>query len=194
MYKALYNEHHKIHLVEPNSDSKPKLISPGHYEKNILCQECDNEIIGKLESYAAKVIYSGKNERNEDLPRRNFETHQGIKMLHIKEIDYTKFKLFLLSVLWRASISKHKYFDGIGLGIHEEIIRNAILNNDPLDEYLYQVCIIACNEDVPFTRELILNPKQTKGEDPLITFYITGVFYLFSIASNPSLNSKFKLI
>jgi len=188
MYKPLYNEHHKIHLFEYPKVSPPKLISKGYYEKNILCQECDNVIIGKLETYASKVLQSGKNEKNKPLTAWNYKTHQGMRVAHIEGIDYTKFKLFLLSILWRASISKHRYFEGIFLGDHEEIIRKAILTNDPLDEDLYQVCIIACNEDVLMTRELILNPKQTKGDEPYISFYITGAFYLFSISRNPIFN------
>jgi len=52
-------------------------------------------------------------------------------------VDYKTFKLFHLSVLYRASISTLPMFESVSLGRHEERIRQLLLNNDPGEEYQY---------------------------------------------------------
>jgi hypothetical protein len=53
-----------------------------------LCRECDNEVIGRLESYASKIIYEGKNDKNEPLPVTNYLTKEGNRVLVIQGINY----------------------------------------------------------------------------------------------------------
>jgi hypothetical protein len=46
-------------------------------------------------------------------------------------LDYPIFKLFHLSILWRASVSALDDFAGVTLGPHEERLRKMILTGNP---------------------------------------------------------------
>ena len=46
-------------------------------------------------------------------------------------LDYTLFKLFHLSILWRASTAKLDEFSGVALGRHEESLREMLLVGSP---------------------------------------------------------------
>ena len=130
MYKGLFDEKHFLAMV--NWDEM-KIISKkpdGVYDKKILCAKCDNEIIGSYESYASKILY-GKNLSNRLKPRFNLiRDPKGSSKIEAENIDYTKFKLFLLSMLWRGHISNSPFFNEINLGPYAEIARLMILNND----------------------------------------------------------------
>jgi hypothetical protein len=44
-------------------------------------------------------------------------------VVHISGLNYEQFKLFQLSVLWRAGVSSHQFFDKVKLGQHAEELR-----------------------------------------------------------------------
>ena len=132
MYNGLFNEKHFIAPVDLAEQKVKKFRPTGFYDSNILCKECDNEIIGKLESYSRIVLRGGKG-KPESYPRIERKINQlNQKYLHLINIDYTKFKLFLLSIIWRASISKQKISESVNLGAHEKIIGEMIYNNNLL--------------------------------------------------------------
>ena len=39
----------------------------------------------------------------------------------VDNFEYSKLKLFFISMVWRASVSSHKYFNRISLGEFEDI-------------------------------------------------------------------------
>ena len=99
MYQELYDEKHSFILTTNHEITKPdgkKSFRPtGEYEGNLLCQNCDNKIIGDLETYASKTLY-GKGLPPEQAPVViNHKNQQGIQFSFVKNIDYKKFKLFL---------------------------------------------------------------------------------------------------
>jgi hypothetical protein len=55
----------------------------------------------------------------------------------VKDIDYSRFKLFVLSMLWRASVSSQPFFARIQLGKYEPIIAEMLRNQNPgnFDEF-----------------------------------------------------------
>ena len=60
MYSPLYSEGHRIAKFKPKdmAQGNGMLFRPhdGEYEANILCHECDNVRLGRLESYAKRLI------------------------------------------------------------------------------------------------------------------------------------------
>jgi hypothetical protein len=99
MYKGLFNEKHFIAPMDIVKLKVKKLIPTGFYDSNILCEKCDNQIIGNLESYSSIVVGGGKGkaEMYPIFERRINQLNQ--KYLQLINIDYTKFKLFLLSIM-----------------------------------------------------------------------------------------------
>ncbi len=72
----------------------------GEYEGNILCENCDSHVIGKLDDYAAKFIH---NEFPQKLISRIevIEGHEHLVIENDPNYDYKKYKLFLLSLLFK---------------------------------------------------------------------------------------------
>ena len=126
MYQELFDKDHKIYRLKTSNTDKYSKVPTGEYDQNILCAECDNVRIGQFEHYASKVLYGGKLAVSEFPTFINQVNPHGMKYTYCQNINYKKFKLFLLSILWRASISKRDFFSSVSLGPHEEIIRQMI--------------------------------------------------------------------
>lgn len=178
-------------LDKKNPDKKhyPKRAPKGEYEKGILCQNCDNNIIGGYEDYAAKVFNAEENEDNGGIiiSHNNGSISRDIAPhFFVSNIDYKKFKLFCLSILWRASISKRNIFENIDLGPkHNEAIRKLILSGEPDDFDVYPIRLSSVIEAKQIDPNFILSPyfhRNSRGIK-MVTFFISGFvlsFFLYS--------------
>lgn len=90
----------------------------GTYD-NILCKECDN-YLGEYDNYGKKVLLDGKLEKIHPDLDNNAHVIMGVNI--------NKLRLFILSVLWRASISVKEECGNIHIGPYEEKIRTIIIN------------------------------------------------------------------
>jgi len=181
MYKYLFDDIHRLHEVRvtESGELKDKIKQTGAYEGDILCLECDNKRIGNLETYASKVLYGGTaislvNERNQN----------GMMSTLCKKIDYSKFKLFLLSVIWRASISSLPMFKALDLGDHEERIRTMILENFPGEQTDDPCLLMTYINQKQIPHQIIVEPS-TLSEDGGFTCFlmIAGVLYIYFIGN-----------
>ena len=182
MYKGLFDEKHFIAPLDLIEFEVKKFISNGFYDSNILCEKCDNNILGSLESYASIVIWGGKGNPK-SYPSTEHKTNQlNQKYLYLTNIDYSKFKLFLLSIIWRASISKQKIFNTVSLGEHENIIGRMILENNPGKFYDYPVGIFVLTQNKNIPTKMISNPvRVNKDSDLSYLFLINGFVLNFKI-------------
>ncbi len=147
LYKEIFNDDHFLYEVDSSSLRNRKKLYTGYFDKNIVCKECDGNIIGSYEHYASKSVF-GKIGAENIVYR---EYGNGIKDYFYTNIDYTKFKLFLLSMLWKASVSNLSYCKRVNLGVmHEEAIRLMLLNSNPKDTLDYPVTIMKLeNKAIP---------------------------------------------
>lgn len=189
MYKGLFGDKHKLAFVSLDNIQKHKFISTGIYERDVLCQKCDNEILGKLESYASRAFYR-KYFANDDLLKSFNERDQVnlFKSITIESIEYTRFKLFLLSILWRAHISKHPFFKDIDLGKYADKIRMMILTNEPGGEEELQTMIaIAKSDKIPLQSVIMPRYLRFDGNSSYI-FFINNIFYHFNLSQHNKLS------
>lgn len=96
---------------------------------------------------------------------------------------YTFNKLFLLSLIWRFSISSNEFYRFVDLGEHEEVIRKMIIESDPGDatDYPCTITTYRRHEDLP--KEIISQPLKHTHED--ITCYaslMNGLLFTFYIS------------
>ena len=97
----------------------------GIYDPQILCDDCE-KMFQKYDDYACRLLLSDFTESNFVLDP------SGNKIGYwLNGIDYQKLKLFFLSVLWRASVSKREEFKRVRIGSFEAEIREMIKNSDP---------------------------------------------------------------
>lgn len=196
MYDSLYQKGTHIYNFAPAAimEGKGRIskVPTGEYEGDMLCSQCDNEIIGGYESYAHKAMY-GKVEVDKDLPEfADHITEQGIKFRKCRNLHYKEFKLFLLSILWRASISTRDRFREVNLGPYEDAIREMILNGEPEEENKFPILIVSWLNDTSMPSDLAGQPGINKKEKGVrYVFPIAGVTYVFHI-SPPSLRPDLK--
>lgn len=165
-----------------------KTIQTGYYDKYILCQQCENEMLGGLDRYGANVIYHGVGVQMD-----HGKEVDGIRPLFVKGIDYDKFKIFLLSILWRAHISNNPFFENIRLGKDAEPIRQAILNNLHVDESVYKVQMFALKYSSTELFKMVITPiRMTALGADYYTFIINGLVYFINmqLADEPSFFAK----
>lgn len=101
-YRTIYGEN-KNAIFSSASREMVKKIQVGHREY-LLCKECDNNTIGRYDKYAIDVIRD----------KKYIEEKDNNDSVIWENLDYNEFKLFHLSVLWRAHLAK-KLFTGVNL-------------------------------------------------------------------------------
>lgn len=119
VYTDLYDAQHRFNVLA----TIPGKIKP-HEQKGLreklLCNKCEQQF-SIIENYARKVLYGG-----EEIKIKNLKN-----TIHLYDIDYSKFKLFQLSILWRASIASHELFSKVTLGPHQETLRQMLQSCTP---------------------------------------------------------------
>ena len=186
MYKGIISEDNKIIQTNLNDTTKKKTIRTGAYEPHILCQECDNNVIGKLESYASELLFGNWARQLNGIKLSNEISQDGIKSLRVQGVDYNKFKLFLLSILWRASVSDQALFKKVILGSAlEERLRDKIVNQEADEDDEYEVSVIIFNPPKTSITRIITQPIFVKDE--YILFFVNSVGYYINLSNDDKL-------
>jgi hypothetical protein len=185
-YKGIYDEKHRIYYGNFNNPERGTLIPSSPYDKNILCKECDGDIIGGLENYASNALY-GNNLGNGKIKISRIKSSDGLISLHIDNIDYKKFKLYILSILWRASVSKHPFFKNIDLGKNEKQIGEMILKGEPKDFSKFKTCLILADKHKNLTTRLVSEPRKISTSSTFYIFFINRLFYMINISDDNNL-------
>jgi len=125
-------------LIYINSEEPhPKRSPIGPYDSNILSREAEDHL-AKFDNYASQFFRKPPpNDINKQM-KDNYE----FGYYHIQDFNYERLKLFVISVIWRASVSKMDEYKSINLGPkYEELARQAILNCDCQGELLFPTMI-----------------------------------------------------
>jgi len=164
---------HKLVISGNHIHYSKKGLPEGLYDPNILCKECDNYFNEEFENYANKILFCNSNSKNP------YQTEIGPELVTFSNIDYTKFKLFMLSIFWRASISD-KSPDIKLCSNDEEILRSMFINRDAKEEDEYGVLLFYLN-DPEITSKIITDIKPIKTENNICFSFIAGgfIFYFY---------------
>jgi hypothetical protein len=112
----------------PNIRISPENVGParqqlGELDSSILCAECDG-ILGRFDDYVIELC-----QKFEQLHTK----HQP-DAFELPQADRELFAKFVLSVLWRASISKRPSVAVVKLGPYEKKFRDLIFSSQSIDE------------------------------------------------------------
>jgi hypothetical protein len=177
IYGPLYDEKHRFHVLSTLKTTKNAKLQKGIREK-LLRGDCE----GKLSVYERYVslIFSGA------IPS---QASRNGKFVTLEGLEYDKFKLFALSVLWRAGVSNLPFFAQVSLGPHEEKLREMILNEkagEP-DEYSFMMVLVT-HEDVVQT-DLIIQPTWSRLEGHYsYRFVYGGIAWIYLLSSHKTPN------
>jgi len=118
LYQAVYDEKHRFLVVSSDPTEQPDLEQKGLRER--LLGDCCEARLSRWEDYAKRVL-SGE----------GVVFAKGTDFLTVTGVNYAKFKLFQLSLLWRAGISSRPVFAAVALGPHGESLRRMLLAETP---------------------------------------------------------------
>jgi len=173
-FSSVYDDLHRTVLV--SSSEKEKFIQKGIREY-LLCQECETKL-SRYEGYAKRVI--------KRIP--DFALDSSSAFIYSADIKYKQFKLFQLSILWRASVSKSQMFVNINLGRHEEKIREMLDQENPgkTDDY---GCFIIRIPEPQKVHRIIMHPMPERLFGHNGFRFMTGNLFWYFIVSSHSIHS-----
>jgi len=176
LYDDLYDpERHKF--LELHTDERKRNVrrSKGLYEC-LMCDGCDNRIISRYETYASQVLNGGVEIVTRDEPDR----------LVVTQLDYTKFKLFQVSLLWRSVVSTRDEFQtAIVQTRHAERMRQMLLHEDPGEPHEYGCLVMIPQIQNDLRRRLIMPPDPIKvGGHQCFRLLAGGLWWLYMVSSH----------
>jgi hypothetical protein len=119
LYRAMYDEKHRMHVLSASSLVRDRMAQSGLWEY-LLCQRCESRL-SRWERYGANVLEGGI----------ELQVRREGAAVHVSGLDYASFRLFQLSILWRASVSSLPFFRKVDLGRHTELIRALLIAGTP---------------------------------------------------------------
>lgn len=108
--------------ISREKNSYPKRRPIGYYDPNILCNECE-KFFGPYDDFGQNVLIKRAHD---------FKLKYDGKVYQLDKVDGKKFKKFLVSVMWRASVSNLDTFSAVNLGRYE-LVAKKYLWGDSID-------------------------------------------------------------
>lgn len=196
MYKHLLGDDGFYHKLDKRTYDKftkrgktPKQFQSGEYDSNIFCGDCENEILNKkYEDYAAKVyeVLDDELQTFGNLKVTKYASYENTTFRLIENIDYTRFKLFLLSILWRSSISNREFFKKVKLGYkHDANIRKMLFECNPGEHNDYPCLIVSVKNEIEILKGFIERPRKiSRDGNTSYIFMISGILYEFFVSKH----------
>jgi hypothetical protein len=125
LFRPTYDEKHRAFSVR-KGEAVAGPVQRGLTER-LLCFECEQRI-SRYERYFSQIWFG------QLLPLE--VPPDGMTL---SNLSYVNFKLFHLSILWRASVSGLSAFSQIKLDAHEDVMRNMLCSEDPGAEDEYRI-------------------------------------------------------
>jgi hypothetical protein len=113
-----------LHMLATDADEYVRRSQTGEYDSEIVCRVCE-DLFQPYDDYAADLLI---NNRDTAFTRRRAFDRD---VFTAKHFDYSKLKLFIVSVLWRGSESGRKFFARISLGPRASIAKQMIKDGNP---------------------------------------------------------------
>jgi len=176
-FRLLRHENIAPEMHSNTPGSFPKRMQVGTYDSTILCSECDGKM-APWDDYGQQVLIHRFPEAVKIALQRKTVAWK------IEKFDYRRLKLFFMSVLWRASVSKQTFYKRISLGPFEDRLRTMILNEDPGDSQEFAI-VLARFEDVEITAMLDPHPEKFDGIS-FCRFYLSGFVVYIKVDKRPT--------
>lgn len=171
LYEEVYDEQHRTVGVDPRPEKKDRVLQKGIREQ-LLCGECEGRL-SKWEVYAAGVM-------------RHLPSTANCKpgdLVWQRGLDYAKFKLFQMSLLWRSSIAEGATFAEVDLGPHTEKLRQMLFAENPGKPWEYG-CIIAALRESESWKGIVKFPGKLRLEGHNAYHLVVKGLVWFFIVSN----------
>ncbi|MGC9196617.1 MAG: hypothetical protein ACP5IL_14370 [Syntrophobacteraceae bacterium] len=175
LYEGLYDaEKHRFVQVAGEGQSESKKIFQKGLREPMLCKDCELKL-SQWEDYAKRIIFGG-----EELEQERFKD-----FLIVRGVEYKKFKLFMLSLIWRAGASTRKEFATITLSPHEEKIRKMLLADNPGEPHEYGCFLILTPSHFETMQGMMMLGQPSRwGQFRCYHFVVAGFTWVFLVDSH----------
>jgi hypothetical protein len=176
-YRLVYDEKHRF-LRTSTDPTDPAVLHQKGLREFLLCQGCETRL-SAWETYASKVIKGGL--------ALDYEKDDGGFTVH--GVEYAPFKLFGMSLLWRAAVSSLPEFSEVQLGRHQERLRRMLHEGSPGRAYEYGFSMVFPPD--PRAQELFshaISPPHVAryGAHHVYRFMLGVTIWLFPVSSHMS--------
>jgi len=154
-----YLDGNKGKLLSNSLGMRPKRSRTGVYDSGILCGTCD-KVIGVWDEYGVRVLLQELRALSADSPT-------GVQTAFQRpNYDYNRLKLFILSVLWRASESSRDFSKKVKLGPCQERLFRMLRAEDPgaPEDFPIFLSAFTVNGRIPASGIPILDPYREKWD------------------------------
>ena len=167
----------ELHVSENGIKEKPE--QAGHYDCNILCEECERKFSpydAHGHSVFTKVFEKPNIYRDDD----------GFECAYLlPDVNYALFKLFVLSVLWRASVSQLPFYRNVHLGqSHEDRIKSLIDGGSIEGGGIYQF-VCSHQKNAPYPKSIVPpEPHKIDGIN-FVHLYLPDIDIVVKVDKRP---------
>lgn len=173
LYRQLYDEKHRFHVLSSLSDQRNGKEQKGLREQ-LLCEICEGRF-SVWERYASLLLNGGI--------EITYRTEGNL--IYLSGIDYQQFKLFQMSILWRAGISRLPFFKRVTLGPYQEELRKLLLLGEAGSPYRYGCLMFGLKHEGQALCDVIMEPSQTRLEGHRgYRFVFGGIVWVFFVTKH----------
>ncbi|MDA3884496.1 MAG: hypothetical protein PF638_02775 [Candidatus Delongbacteria bacterium] len=166
----IYSNHKFYQITTDGKESDIRFKQKGVREY-MLCDDCEKLLNDSYEKYAENLFF------------KNCQLENYVDHIELLNTDSNKIKLFILSVLYRASVSTLYFFKEVTLTpLQNEHLREMILNNNSGTFLDFGTLILIANEESSgIVKQTIFPPKiiQVNGHSLVIFFISKFIFIIF---------------
>ena len=180
MYKPVYADHRMIGFKKNDSGVKPWFHQKG-FREHLLCVSCEGHL-NKFYEHPHVSTWEAlcRWQEQSSLKISYGVSDQGMEFADVEGVDYSSFKLLLLSILWRASRATRREYRSVTLGPYEEKIRQMLLQGNPGPQKLFPCVVTLLKKPV----RLITGPAKGRyAGHTTYQFIVTNVVLWFFISN-----------
>lgn len=183
-YVPVYDNKHRALAPDRRKRGLPQ-VQKGFRER-LLCDRCEQRFC-HLERYFDRTW-----NRKNGLP----DSAAG-ELVEVKDFDFKLYKLFHLSVLWRAAVASTAPFDQVNLGPHQRSLQSALVSEDPPPEDIYPIYAFALRypDTSAICREFVIPPTvgRHSGVRAYCTVFSGCAWYCFVSTQPPPFPNRYRL-
>lgn len=170
-YEGTYDESHRFVSVSSHPRQRARPMQAGLRE-HLLCAACETRL-SRNETYVAGLL------------RRADEALRGeTRGVALADVDFVRLRLFALSLLWRAHVSRLHMFGQVRLGPHAEAIRQILLREDPGPPHNYGFALAKIT-GLDMGGEMIISPiRRRYGDRHAYHFTARGYEWVYLVTND----------
>lgn len=166
-------------FLQIQADDFVKRLPIGYYDDSIICRECDNTF-SEDENYASKIFKDDYLQAYKN---------GGKYILNKQAFAYNKIRRFVLSMLWKASVSSSNGCSCVNLGDYEDVVLRILKGEEADNADLFKIFIVKFKEKE--MNGVVAIKKSRVGGNITYAFICRGfVFYVvprlgFNVKNEP---------